>query len=84
MPSWEHIKQLIDLICKKHTVRPSERVLSRFTLSQQWAEILRFERVAELDVSPLCQMLGAALRERRLQVINPVALIFSSFINFDH
>ncbi len=40
MPSWEHIKQLIDLICKKHTVRPSERVLSRFTLSQQWAEIL--------------------------------------------
>ena len=49
MPSWEHIKQLIDLICKKHTVRPSERVLSRFTLSQQWAEILQFERVAELD-----------------------------------
>jgi hypothetical protein len=40
MPSWEHIKQLIDLICKKHTVRPSERVLSRFTLSKKWAEIL--------------------------------------------
>jgi hypothetical protein len=35
--SWEHIKQLIDLICKKHTVRPSDLVLSRFTLSQQWA-----------------------------------------------
>jgi hypothetical protein len=47
--SWEHIKQLIDLICKKHTVRPSDLVLSRFTLSQKWAEILQFERVAELD-----------------------------------
>ena len=49
MPSWEHIKQLIDLICKKHTVRPSERVLSRFTLSQQWAEIL-------FDVSKLTML----------------------------
>jgi hypothetical protein len=49
MPSWEHIKQLIDLICKKHTVRPSERVLSRFTLSQQWVEIL-------FDVSKLTML----------------------------
>ena len=47
--SWEHIKQLIDLICKKHTVRPSERVLSRFTLSKKWAEIL-------FDVSKLMML----------------------------
>ena len=40
MPSWEHIKQLIDLICKKHTVRPSDNVYSRFTLCKKWAIIL--------------------------------------------
>jgi len=49
MPSWEHIKQLIDLICKKHTVRPSDLVLSRFTLSKKWAEIL-------FDVSKLMML----------------------------
>ena len=32
--------KLRDLICKKHTVRPSDLVLSRFTLSKQWAIIL--------------------------------------------
>lgn len=54
MPNWEHIKQLIDLICKKHTVRPRDNVSSPLTLRQQWVDFSSF--IILFDVSRLTML----------------------------
>jgi hypothetical protein len=35
-----YIRKLSDLICEKHTVRPSDNVSSHFTLRKKWVLIL--------------------------------------------